>query len=282
MGVKYAKVKNMDYKIIASDLDGTLLSHDSISKENQDAIKEIINKGVYFVPATGRAFDELPKDLKETELFRYYIVSDGAQIYDKQNNEMFEFSIKKEKTKQILDKLYSYDVCIFVHHDIYSYCDKLKHDAQIYKSYNMNKHWVEFSLAKEVTKENFKEFVYSLEEIPLFVPFFKNMEDLLECKAYFEKDEDLLIAQTDPHNLEIFSKNAGKGNSLLRLAEILGVNKEATIAVGDSTNDYTMVKMAGLGLAVDNAVEELKKVADKVICNYKEHSAKYILENFIK
>ena len=43
-----------------------------------------------------------------------------------------------------------------------------------------------------------------------------------------------------------------------------------------------MVKMAGLGLAVDNAVEELKQIADKVICNYKEHSAKYILENFIK
>jgi len=69
---------------------------------------------------------------------------------------------------------------------------------------------------------------------------------------------------------------------LLRLAEILGVDKKATIAVGDSTNDYTMVKMAGLGLAVDNAVEELKQIADKVICNYKEHSAKYILENFIK
>ena len=272
----------MEYKIIASDLDGTLLKHDAISEENENAIKELINKGVYFVPATGRAFDELPKHLKETELFRYYIVSDGAQIYDKVKNEMFEFSMNKEKTKQILDKLFSYDICLFVHHDIYSYCNKQKHEAEIYKSYNMNKHWVEFSLAKEVVVENLKDFVYSLDEIPLFVPFFKNMEDLLECKAYFEKDDELLVAQTDPHNLEIFSVRAGKGNSLLRLADILGVDKKATIAVGDSTNDYTMVKMAGLGLAVENAVDELKKVADKVICNYKAHTAKYILENFIK
>lgn len=272
----------MEYKIIASDLDGTLLKHDAISEENENAIKELVNKGVYFVPATGRAFDELPKHLKETELFRYYIVSDGAQIYDKEKNEMFEFSMNKEKTKQILDKLFSYDICLFVHHDIYSYCDKQKHSAEIYKSYNMNKHWVEFSLAKEVVVENLKDFVYSLDEIPLFVPFFKNMEDLLECKAYFEKDDELLVAQTDPHNLEIFSVQAGKGNSLLRLADILGVDKKATIAVGDSTNDYTMVKMAGLGLAVENAVDELKKVADKVICNYKDHTAKYILENFIK
>lgn len=272
----------MKYKIVASDLDGTLLRHDAISEENENAIKELINKGVYFVPATGRAFDELPKHLKETKLFRYYIVSDGAQIYDKEKNEMFEFTMNKEKTKQILDKLFSYDICLFVHHDIYSYCDKEKHDAKIYKSYNMNKHWVEFSLAKEVAVENLKDFVYSLDEIPLFVPFFKNMEDLLECKAYFENDEDLLVAQTDPHNLEIFSIRAGKGNALMRLADILGVDRKATIAVGDSTNDYTMIKMAGLSLAVDNAVEELKAVADKVICNYKDHSAQYILENFIK
>jgi len=272
----------MDYKIIASDLDGTLLRHDAISEENLNAINEIVNKGVCFVPATGRAFDELPKYLKETELFRYYIVSDGAQIYDKKENKTIEFSISKEKAKGILDKLFSYDICLFVHADVNSYCDNAKHNADIYCSYNMNKHWVDFSLEKEVVVENFKEFVYSLEEIPLFVPFFKNMEDLLDCKAYFEKDENLLVAQTDPYNLEIFSSKAGKGNSLLRLAEILGVDKKATIAVGDSTNDYTMVKMAGLGLAVDNAVEELKQIADKVICNYKEHSAKYILENFIK
>ncbi len=282
MGVKYAKVKNMDYKIIASDLDGTLLRHDAISEENQNAIKEIINKGVYFVPATGRAFDELPKHLKETELFRYYIVSDGAQIYDKQNNEMFEFLMKKEKTKQVLDKLFSYDICIFVHHDIYSYCDKQKHDAEIYKSYNMNKHWVEFSLAKEVAKENFKEFVYSLDGISMLVPFFKNKKDLIDCQKYFENDNDVIIAQTDPNNIEIVAKEAGKGNSLMCLADILGIDRNATIAVGDSTNDCTMVKMAGLGLAVENAVEELKEVANKVICNYKEHSAKYILENFIK
>ena len=74
-----------------------------LSQIDYNAIKELINKGVYFVPATGRAFDELPKHLKETELFRYYIVSDGAKIYDKEKNEMFEFSMNKEKTKQILN-----------------------------------------------------------------------------------------------------------------------------------------------------------------------------------
>ena len=64
------------------------------------------------------------------------------------------------------------------------------------------------------------------------------------------------------------------------LAKLLDVDPAATIAVGDSTNDYTMVKAAGLGLAVENAVPELKAAADAVICNYREHSAKYILEHY--
>ena len=272
----------MEYKIIASDLDGTLLQHDKISDENLIAIKKIVNKGVLFVPATGRAYAELPLQIRESELFRYYIVSDGATIFDKKENKNYEFAIPKQKAKSILDKLFSYDVCLFVHADINSYCDKNKHTAEIYQKYNMNNHWVNFSLTKEIAIDNFKEFIYGLDEIPLLVPFFKNMDDLIECKACFEKDDELLVAQTDPHNLEIFSKYAGKGNSLMRLADLLNINKNATIAVGDSTNDSTMLKMAGLGLAVENAVTELKQIADKVICNYKEHSAKYILENFIK
>ena len=66
------------------------------------------------------------------------------------------------------------------------------------------------------------------------------------------------------------------------LADILGVDHAATIAVGDSTNDYTMVRDAGLGLAMENAVPELKAVADEIICHYSEHNIQYILEHFIK
>jgi len=104
----------------------------------------------------------------------------------------------------------------------------------------------------------------------------------LECKEFFVKHPDLLVAQSHKYNLEVFGKNAGKGNAGLKLAEILGIDKKDTIAVGDSTNDYTMIKAAGLGLAMENAVDELKAVADTIICNNDRHSAKYILDNYIK
>jgi len=61
----------MDYKIVASDLDGTLLdSHGNISVENFEAIKQIADKGVYFVPASGRTLKEMPKDLIENQNIR--------------------------------------------------------------------------------------------------------------------------------------------------------------------------------------------------------------------
>ena len=66
------------------------------------------------------------------------------------------------------------------------------------------------------------------------------------------------------------------------LADMLGVDRKDTIAVGDSTNDSEAIKDAGLGLAMENACDELKQIADEIVCNNKEHVARYILENYIK
>ena len=66
------------------------------------------------------------------------------------------------------------------------------------------------------------------------------------------------------------------------LADILGVDRAQTIAVGDSTNDMTMIKAAGLGLAMQNAVDELKQNADEVICDNNSNAIDYIVERYIK
>ena len=90
------------------------------------------------------------------------------------------------------------------------------------------------------------------------------------------------MAQSSPVNLEVYSSEAGKGKTLSALADKLGIDIADVIAVGDSTNDAQLVKTAGLGLAMENACDDLKAIADRVICNFSEHSARYILENFIQ
>ena len=78
------------YKLIASDLDGTLLNEQSrISRENLDAITALTEKGVYFVPSTGRTYTEIPEQITEHPSIRYFIYSNGSVIYDYLHPERF-------------------------------------------------------------------------------------------------------------------------------------------------------------------------------------------------
>ena len=115
----------------------------------------------------------------------------------------------------------------------------------------------------------------------MFCTFFEKDDDLEKCKQIFLDTDKLCVAQSDPHNLEVFLSVAGKGNALKALSDAIDVDISDTVAVGDSTNDISLIKAAGLGLAMENACDALKIAADKVICNNDEHSAKYILDNFI-
>lgn len=273
----------MDYKIIASDLDGTLLcGKDQISPENWEAIAQLKEKGVHFVPASGRAFTEIPLCLRESPLIRYYINSDGAIVYDKETDTLHELPLPKKKGHQVLDVLFRYPISLMLHADTGSYVEKTHHSPEVYAQYRMNAIWTEFALAYDRPTEDLQAFAYSLDRIHSLVPFFQNKEDREFCKALFSSDPELIVAETDPYNIEIFSAAAGKGNALMLLADILGVDRKATIAVGDSTNDSTMIQAAGLGLAMSNSVPELKVMADREVCHYKEHVVKYILENIIR
>ena len=271
----------MNYKIIAMDLDKTLLGPDHrICRENWQAIETFCQMGVQVVPASGRAYEEMPTELLESDLIRYYITSDGTMVYDKKTNTTHELAMSRELGHWVLDKIYQYPVCLMIHADTKGYVELATHNPADYREFHLNDYWLQFAMEKECPVADLKAFAYGLPRIQSVVPFFKNMEDLKACQAYFEADPRVITAQTDPYNLEVFDVAAGKGNALMLLADLLQIDRKATIAVGDSTNDATMVCAAGLGLAVDNAVPELKKVADEVICDYREHCAQYILNRY--
>ena len=273
----------MAYRIIASDLDGTLFdSHGRVSNQNLAAIETLYKMGIHFVPASGRAYREMPSILRDHPLIRYYITSDGGTVYDKKTDTTHLLTMPREVSNRVLDKMYEYPVNMMLHADVNSYVDAELNNDYDYKRCNYSDLWRDFVYKNDLPKENFKDFAYSHEAVQVFCTFFENLADLEECKRYFDKMDGVLCAQSDKYNIEVFSDKAGKGNALFLLADILGIDRRDTIAVGDSTNDMTMVSQAGLGLAMDNAVDELKEKADAVICNNDGHSVKYILERYIK
>ena len=93
----------MGYQIIASDLDGTLFdSNGNLSEVNLQAIKQLHEMGIYFVPTTGRAFDEMPAVLQDCPYIRYYINSDGGCLYDKHEDTCYETPMPQQVSQMVL------------------------------------------------------------------------------------------------------------------------------------------------------------------------------------
>ena len=271
------------YKMVVSDLDGTLLDSDKqVSKENWTAIEKLQQQNIYFVPASGRAWGETPRAIRENPNIRYYITSDGTQIYDKLDGEIiWEKKISKETGTWLLDQLYKHDVCLMLHNDVHSYTDKALDDDATYTRLNMSRSWIDQIRATNEFLDNYKDYVYSLDGFQMVCAFFADPNALAECKKLFSDHPELVVVQSDPNDLEIYCRQGGKGNAMRALAGILGFPYKRTIAVGDSTNDSDMIRLSGLGLAMENAVPALKEKADFVICDNDSHAIDYILKRYI-
>ena len=271
------------YKIVASDLDGTLLNKEqTVSEENFCAISEMNRLGVEFVPTTGRGMNEIDRSLINSPDIRYIITSNGAVLFDKNIGEPLLTSyVSKDSVRLILEALRPYNVFIAVHEGGTTYFDKNKYDPEFMNLCGIDAYYGHILSQHAEAVEDFESFLLSSDEMELICIFFEPDKGARTCKQIFEDSGKLCAANPHANYLEVYSSEAGKGKTLAAFAEKLGVDIADVIAVGDSNNDSTMIQEAGLGLAVANACDALKELADQTICDHSEHIAKYVLENFI-
>lgn len=273
----------MNYKIISSDLDGTLLNNEmKVSEENRLAIREYVDMGGVFVPNSGRSIDEISDEVKNLPGVRYLIGSDGSDIYDKETGEHIGHGLPmtREEAAIVFDLLDDYETLRAVHYQGASYLDADRFDRESMAYCNVDEYFAAHFEATARTVGNYEAFCRGMEEVEMVCAFFHSIEELDECRRR-AREAGFQVAETAEFNIEIFSPRAGKGNALLRLAQHLGVAREETIAIGDSTNDSSMLKAAGLGLAMENACDELKAIADAVVCRNTEHVVPYLLKHYI-
>lgn len=270
-----------EYKIVASDLDGTLLNSSSeISEENIKAINTLIDNGVCFVPCTGRTYSEIPLEIKNISGIRYFIHSNGSVVYDRVSDERILNCLSNSDCRKILDIVKKYETHITFRKDGECYVDSRYQDKKSQDYYNVCEEHRVVVRNFSVFLDDFENISYNADNVEAFAVFFKNLSDKFECKKLLETNENLRIVEVSEYNLEIVNADAGKGNALYALADKLGVEHNATISLGDSDNDRSITQAAGLGLAVSNACDALKAVADKIICSNDEHAMKYVVENF--
>ena len=257
-----------DIKLIAFDLDGTLLNDNKeLTAENRIALLEAADKGIHLVPATGRFSGAMPEFFRDLPI-RYAIFMNGALIYD----------LHEQK---VLDEvLVSWEQGI----EVFRYFEWL---PVIYDCYVDNKAFMSAAHRPYIAEHALNEhFLWMMRDLRTTVPELKEFlaekkTDIQKLQVYFQpqhyplraqllenlKIPGISISSSIANNLELNHQNATKGHALQKLSAMLNIPIESTMSFGDSSNDLTMIQMAGIGVAMENGIESVRNVADYVTGN---------------
>lgn len=261
----------MNYKLISTDLDGTLLdSHESISPENTKIMKKLSDAGIIIAVNTGRTLFEMPQPVREHPYIDYFICSNGAVIYNKEKKIVYKEYLSRQSFKTVFDMLLGYDTSFAIHENGISVLDKNKATVEFWTDHRASEYAARNFVNFSDVEENFVSRYSKPSDVEMICCYFKYADELTECISRLQDVPSVKIAASSNENIEVFSDGANKGLTLAALCNIVGVSLDETIAVGDSPNDITMLERAGLAVAVSNAMEPVKAKSDVVICSNNE------------
>lgn len=271
-------------KLAATDLDGTLISSNGeISNKNFEAMENAMNNGLYVVPTTGRSFYEMPESLREKKTYTHCICSNGAVIFDRDGKEIWKSAFSKAETMELFSILSEYDTMIEVYTKGTPVTEKSKLTKESYIHYRVEENYHDVLTATRKGTENLESFLTENDEgAEMFNIFFSDADERKEAFERIGKLNNVELTTSMESNMEILQRSVNKGSSLTMLCEKLNVKKEEVMAMGDSRNDLTLLSAAGTALAVANACDDLKQVADEVICSCDESVMAYALSRFVQ
>lgn len=264
-------MKKFEGILICTDLDGTLLKSDkTISESTLDAIEYFKNEGGRFTFITGR-MPYYSADICNIIKPNAPIGCGGGAVYDAQKREYLwkpslPFSVLElvgyvdERLKEIGIQVTTFEKTYFC-----KFNKAVEEFIEITKLPRLTCNYAEVTepIAKVIFADKSEENVTALERLLYSHPL----------------ADDFTFIRTEKRLFEVTPKNVNKGMALLKIAELVGVDASRTIGVGDYNNDASMLKTAKIGIAVANAVPEIKEVADLITVSNDEDAVKKIIED---
>ncbi|RWZ54701.1 HAD family phosphatase [Halobacillus fulvus] len=283
-------------KLIAIDLDGTLLNKENtISPENEEAIRYARSKGVEVVIATGRAEFDVRTILSATDLDLWVIGANGATIHQPNGTPFDSVPIDSDDTEKILSWLeaekFYYEVFsdsqILTPQNGRSLLD-VELDRIVSANPEADVTELEHALEKQFSQTGFYH-VDSYQDIldtgsPIYnvLAFSFEKEKLEKGWKAFEGYENLTLVSSADHNFELEHKEASKGLALEKLAKHLGLSLDHTAAIGDSPNDLSMIEMAGHSAAMGNARDSVIAASDFMTKKNDDHGVAHAIYEWLK
>lgn len=270
------------YKLIAIDLDGTLLnSYGEITQENKNAIKYALDKGVGVVLASGRDPKTMEKISNELDIKDFLISGNGACVYDiKRQENIYESYIKKEKALQIIKICKENSIFFNVYTDKGIITESLNFNVKVFNNennYKPNNKRTNIEIVNDIYSyiENgdykILKIIICDESRIIFNNIIEKLKNVREIEVLDieHMSKKIIKMGTEEFKLEYFytevtNKDTNKWSAIKFLIEKLGIKEEETICMGDNINDLEMVKNAGVGIVMKNSALEKQNIGDFV------------------
>lgn len=252
-------------KMIAIDLDGTLLRSDcSISEKTRCVVEEAGKSGIMIVPTTGRSYRNARYVLKDFREIGYFINANGSVISNGRTGEMlYLHAMDGETVKRIYELCEKYDTYVEVYVDQDAYMDKK--GVSVIRKCGLTDDYCDQLLSTNILTQDYRKLLWQdgikVGKIHILVASMEQKEKLMKEIAAIPGANPISVI---PNNIEIVNGNWSKWNALEKLADITGVRREEIMAIGDSNNDYEMLSHAGLPVAMGNACQRVKEVSSFV------------------
>ena len=273
--IKHEVNKVMEKKLIAIDMDGTLIGENGVSEEDREAILTARDAGHIVVIVSGRSHESILELLAEIELADLPISGSNGAITLVDGKEISRVSMSKSLVQQVVNYLddFAYPFLIYTSTGVYSKVDFLDRVREAFATstgvvgspfetyefmaeYSKNHGVIHYEMLSEIfaiTPDIFKIFV--------FLPDPKKKE---VCTNFMLSLDDVTLTSSYVDNISVSSANGHKGTGVLALANHFGIPLAHTIAIGDNLNDLEMLKIAGLSIAMENAEPAVKDAADVI------------------
>lgn len=271
------------YKLVAVDLDGTLLnSNGVISNKTKNILQEIIAQNIKVVLTSGRMIDSIKVISEEIGNQKYLISGNGAIVYDVENNQiLYNNFLKKEKVLDVIKICEENSIYYNIYTEKELLAPALKYNVLYYHKENSNrdeKHRTRISIVsnmyeyvKNSDREDYLKITICDEDKTIFNSIIRRLKqikgiDVLEVEHMSRKNitQGTENVELNYSYTEVSAQNVDKWEAIKYILTQENIDEKEIIAIGDNINDKKMIKNAGLGIAMKGSSPAVIEIADKV------------------
>ncbi|MFT9031348.1 Cof-type HAD-IIB family hydrolase [Leuconostoc pseudomesenteroides] len=267
-----------EIKIVSIDIDGTLLNDDrQITPDVKSAIQAAMAQGVKIVITTGRPLPGVQDILDQLEIAgseQFVITHNGGLMQTADGSRiLFQAALRLSEYQQINDFMRKQTTYI-----------QAESQNAAYTTNHLVHRWASFENALVKLPLHVVDDVKDLAEVEIIKGIANDEAEALDrVQALIPTaiTEAVSVIRSTANNLEFINQKASKGNALAALAQSLNIDIKDTMAIGDQENDFSMIEVAGLGVAMGNAIKKIKDVADVETVSNNESGVARALEKYV-